>query len=157
MCNCHSESQKNLVEHITKQLPAGATGLNVELKGYVFGLGGPGGITHRAACPVEVTYQAPKKTSGMKTVKQTISLRATFCPFCGEKYDKETDADKTAEELMREHRIAVTPEHEGQWHADLYGHEAEPLIRAEGDTPELAVRAAVALLRESQATQEQAQ
>jgi len=59
--------------------------------------------------------------------------------------------------LMREHRIAVTPEHEGQWHADLYGFEAEPLFRAEGDTPDLAVRAVVSLLRASQAEQEQAQ
>lgn len=50
-------------------------------------------------------------------------------------------------ELMREHRIAVTPEHEGQWHADLYGHEAEPIARAEGDSPEQAVRAVVAAYR----------
>lgn len=49
--------------------------------------------------------------------------------------------------LMREHRIAVTPEHEGQWHADLYGHEAEPIARAEGDTPEQAVSAVVAAYR----------
>lgn len=48
-------------------------------------------------------------------------------------------------ELIREHRIAVTPEHEGQWHADLYGNEAEPLARAEGATPEAAVAAVVAL------------
>ncbi|WP_447593619.1 hypothetical protein [Aquipseudomonas campi] len=47
--------------------------------------------------------------------------------------------------LLRQHRIAVTPEHEGQWHADLYADEAEPLARAEGDTPEAAVAAVVAL------------
>lgn len=50
-------------------------------------------------------------------------------------------------ELMREHRIAVTPEHEGEWHADLFGHEAEPLYRAEGDTPEAAVHAVIAEYR----------
>lgn len=55
----------------------------------------------------------------------------------------------TAIELMREHRIAVTPEHEGQWHADLYGHEAEPLISAEGETPEQAVHAVMAMLKAS--------
>lgn len=46
--------------------------------------------------------------------------------------------------LMREHRIAVTPEYEGQWHADLYGHESEPLARAGVDTPEAAVHAVIA-------------
>lgn len=53
-------------------------------------------------------------------------------------------------ELMREHRIAVTPEHEGQWHAALYGHEAEPLARAEGDKPEAAVDAVIATYRAQQ-------
>jgi hypothetical protein len=46
--------------------------------------------------------------------------------------------------LMRDHRIAVTPEHEGGWHADLYGTEAEPLAKAEGVTPEQAVLRVIA-------------
>lgn len=53
-------------------------------------------------------------------------------------------------ELMREHRIAVTPEHEGQWHADLYGDESEYLARAEADTPEAAVHAVLAAHRAQQ-------
>lgn len=86
MCNCHSESQQRLFEHVKAQLPAGAAGLDVELQGYVFGMS-DGGMTHRAACPVSIEYQAPKKAGGMKTVKQKTFLRATFCPFCGEKYE----------------------------------------------------------------------
>lgn len=88
MCNCHSESEARLKDHVQKQIPDGSTGLSVELQGYVFGMGGPEGINHRAACPVEITYQAPKKSGGMKSVKQKTFLRATFCPFCGDKYDK---------------------------------------------------------------------
>lgn len=88
MCNCHSESEKRLIEHVKTQLPAGAEGLSVELQGYVFGFGGEDGVNHRAACPVAIEFQAPKKAGGMKTVKQKSMLRATFCPFCGEKYDK---------------------------------------------------------------------
>lgn len=91
MCNCHSETTKTLREHVAKQLPEGAVGLDLELQGYVFSLGGADGINHRAAMPVAIEYQAPKKTGGMKTVKQKISMRATFCPFCGVKYDKETE------------------------------------------------------------------
>lgn len=91
MCNCHSETTKTLREHVAKQLPEGATGLELDLKGYVFSLGGADGINHRAAMPVEIVYQAPKKNGDMKTVKQKINMRATFCPFCGVKYDKEAE------------------------------------------------------------------
>lgn len=55
--------------------------------------------------------------------------------------------------LLRQHRIAVTPEHEGQWHADLYADQAEPVVRAEGDTPEAAVAAVVAAYRTMQEQQ----
>ncbi len=88
MCNCHSESEQRLREHVQQQLPTGATGLSVELQGYVFSLGGSEGVNHRAACPVDIQYQAPKKSGGMKSVKQKSFLRASYCPFCGEKYDK---------------------------------------------------------------------
>lgn len=91
MCNCHSESQQRLFDHVKGKLPAGATDLDVELQGYVFGIGDKG-VAHRAACPVEIQYQAPKKSGGMKTVKQKSFLRASYCPFCGEAYDKEATA-----------------------------------------------------------------
>lgn len=91
MCNCHSETTAKLREHVTAQLPEGAVGLDLELGGYVFGLGGPDGLSHRAALPVQITYQAPKKTGGMKSVKQKISMRATYCPFCGVKYEKDAE------------------------------------------------------------------
>lgn len=86
MCNCHSESQQRLFDHAKARLPDGSIGLDVELQGYVFGMG-DGGLSHRAACPVAIEYQAPKKAGGMKTVKQKSFLRATFCPFCGDKYE----------------------------------------------------------------------
>ncbi|HCF3719464.1 TPA: hypothetical protein NID03_006048 [Pseudomonas aeruginosa] len=43
------------------------------------------------------------------------------------------------------HRIGLTPEYEGQWHADLYGEAGEVQHHAEADTPDEAVRAVVAL------------
>ncbi|OOH26419.1 hypothetical protein [Pseudomonas aeruginosa] len=43
------------------------------------------------------------------------------------------------------HRIGLTPEYEGQWHADLYGEDGEVKHHAEADTPDEAVRAVVAL------------
>ncbi len=43
------------------------------------------------------------------------------------------------------HRIGLTPEYEGQWHADLYGEDGEVQHHAAADTPDEAVRAVVAL------------
>ncbi|NPW30301.1 hypothetical protein HPR93_20520 [Pseudomonas aeruginosa] len=43
------------------------------------------------------------------------------------------------------HRIGLTPEYEGQWHADLYDEDGEVQHHAEADTPDEAVRAVVAL------------
>lgn len=45
--------------------------------------------------------------------------------------------------LLMQHRIAVVPEYEGQWHADLYGEEAEVTHTATGDTPMAAVLAVI--------------
>lgn len=46
-------------------------------------------------------------------------------------------------EALKKHRIALTPEYEGQWHAELYASFEAPLFTAEGDTPEDAVEAVV--------------
>ncbi|EIU4871604.1 hypothetical protein ACSQ43_001864 [Pseudomonas aeruginosa] len=43
------------------------------------------------------------------------------------------------------HRIGLTPEYEGQWHAGMYGEDGEVQHHAEADTPDEAVRAVVAL------------
>jgi len=48
-------------------------------------------------------------------------------------------------DILIEHRIALEPEHEGQWHADLYGeYGCEPIAHAEGSTPIDAARNAIA-------------
>lgn len=46
-------------------------------------------------------------------------------------------------DALKRHRIALTPEYEGRWHADLYGSFEKPVYSAEGDTPEDAVNAVV--------------
>ncbi|HCE6813303.1 TPA: hypothetical protein N0H14_003061 [Pseudomonas aeruginosa] len=44
-------------------------------------------------------------------------------------------------DLVATNRIALTPEYEGQWHADLYLDREVPLAKAEGATPAEAVLA----------------
>lgn len=49
--------------------------------------------------------------------------------------------------LLMQHRIAVVPEYEGQWHADLYGEGAEVTHTATGATPKEAVLNVIAWKR----------
>ena len=55
-------------------------------------------------------------------------------------------------EALKKHRIALTPEYEGQWHAELYASFEAPLFTAEGDTPEDAVEAVVRKAQAERAT-----
>ncbi|MFY8322206.1 hypothetical protein [Pseudomonas aeruginosa] len=50
-------------------------------------------------------------------------------------------------DLVATNRIALTPEYEGQWHADLYLDREVPLAKAEGKTPSEAVLAVLAVER----------
>lgn len=86
-CDCHTRVEASCKEKIASQLPEGYRDLSVELGGYVFGIES-NTVTHRAAMPVTANYFAPKKGGGMKSVKQTIQMRATYCPFCGAAYAK---------------------------------------------------------------------
>ncbi|MDH1063465.1 hypothetical protein [Pseudomonas sp. GD03985] len=45
---------------------------------------------------------------------------------------------------LAEHRIALSPEYEGQWHAELYGDQEVPICTAEGATPAEAINVVVA-------------
>lgn len=55
-------------------------------------------------------------------------------------------------EALKKRRIALTPEYEGQWHAELYASFEAPLFTAEGDTPEDAVEAVVRKAQADRAT-----
>ncbi|WP_152545508.1 hypothetical protein [Pseudomonas chlororaphis] len=41
---------------------------------------------------IEVTYQAPTRAGVMKEKRQLMSMKANYCMFCGEKYDKDEPA-----------------------------------------------------------------
>lgn len=50
--------------------------------------------------------------------------------------------------LIKKHRIAVVPEYEGGWQADMYGDEESPQYSATGSTPYEAVKAVMAKYEE---------
>lgn len=86
MCECYGTVKQKRAEHFQKQMPEGSVDFELELQGYVFGLSDDG-VTHRSANNAVATYRAPKKAGGMKKVTQKTFVRATFCPFCGVKYE----------------------------------------------------------------------
>lgn len=86
MCDCYSTVKEKLSEHFQKQLPEGSKEFELELEGYVFGLSDDG-VTHRSANNAVARFLAPKKTGGMKKQVLKTFVRATFCPFCGVKYE----------------------------------------------------------------------
>lgn len=117
-------------------------------------------------CLLEIYYHTAKlqkavKNNDMKGVREhtadVANMSMMLADTCGwldvVSAELASVEQKPMAELISQHRIAITPEHEGQWHADLYGSEAEPLARAEGATPEAAVAAVVALYHSLQEQQ----
>jgi len=90
MCECYSTVKEKLSEHFQKQMPEGSKDFQLELQGYVFGISDDG-VTHRSANNAVAKYMAPNKNGGMKKVTQKTFVRATFCPFCGLKYEKDAE------------------------------------------------------------------
>jgi hypothetical protein len=88
MCNCRQETEARLLEALPETLPKGHKNLSARLTGYALMFGG-GEMQSRQIMPIEVTYQAPTKAGVMKDKKQSMSMQANYCMFCGEKYDKD--------------------------------------------------------------------
>ena len=86
MCDCRKRIESQLLEDIPAQLPAGYQRLSVRLEGYALMMG-EGTMKSRQIMPIEITYQAPTKAGVMKDKKQTMNMAASYCMFCGEKYE----------------------------------------------------------------------
>jgi hypothetical protein len=90
MCNCKQETEAGLAEALPDQLPEGHEGLSARLTGYAMMIGD--GVMHlRQVMPIAVTYRAPTKAGVMKEKKQSMSMQANYCMFCGEKYEKDAE------------------------------------------------------------------
>lgn len=78
------------MEALPGQLPEGHAGLSVRLTGYALMMGG-GMAKSRQVMPIDIEYQAPTRVGVMKTKKKSMSMMASYCMFCGEKYAKDED------------------------------------------------------------------
>ncbi len=95
-CDCYSTVKEKLTTHIAESAPAGHGPIDVQVKGYLFGLSDEG-VTHRSSNEVAYSYTAPKKTGGEKRVSKKTFVRAVFCPFCGLNYQTGKPAEQVAE------------------------------------------------------------
>jgi hypothetical protein len=88
MCDCYGDMKNKLVEHLSAKMPEGSEKLDIEIQGYLFGVTVDNSITHRSSNAVKGSYMTPKKGGGMKRVSINTYIRASYCPFCGESYQK---------------------------------------------------------------------
>ena len=88
MCDCRQKTERRLLEALPAQLPEGHKNLSARLTGYAIMLG-DGVMASRQVMPIDITYQAPNRAGVMKDKKQSMSMQANYCMFCGEKYDKD--------------------------------------------------------------------
>ena len=86
MCECRADIEKRLVEHAQGKMPD-ARDVAAKLMGYGFVLGGA--LSVRAFMPVELSHTTTiKKTGADKRKVEKMNMFFSYCPFCGEKFEK---------------------------------------------------------------------
>ena len=80
-----------MLEALPAQLPAGHEGLSARLTGYALMMGDGAVAKSRQVMPIDIEYRALTRAGVMKTKKQSMSMMANYCMFCGEKYEKDEE------------------------------------------------------------------
>ena len=104
------------------------------------------GVSAPAAVPVEpIAYLRPAATlpefGGLQVWKNDGSA---FPVFAAPQAQADARDDSALLDAMELQRIAVVPEYEGPWDAEIYNDEGQPNHRGSGSTPREAIRAASA-------------
>lgn len=84
MCNCFAEKLVLITDHIKPKLPEKYTDLNIDWEGYSFFMDGK---PHVPVNPkVRIEYRGFKRNGDPKVnlTKDSVSMMARYCPFCGE-------------------------------------------------------------------------
>lgn len=86
MCDCRKDIEVKLTERFKEAAPD-ATGHEVALQGYGFAIV-DSVMTMKPYMPYTTAADFPMKKGGTKRKKQTGNMVFSFCPFCGEEFDK---------------------------------------------------------------------
>lgn len=88
MCNCFAETLERVKEHVKPQIPATAEDFKMdwENRAYMLSAGEYAPTNPR----LEYSYQPIKKdgTRAKNRRKDTVSIIASHCCFCGEKFER---------------------------------------------------------------------
>lgn len=85
-CGCFEKMVDAIGDRVQALHPE-ASDIQVRMEGYGTVMNfASGKIRHVPTFPIRITYKAPKKRGGMKTVRMRQSGIASFCPFCGKRY-----------------------------------------------------------------------
>lgn len=92
MCNCANEISEKLVDHVKKEIETEPGFQKIEASYFsnrVFVIAESGLTSAPIIIPFKVEYTRKAKTSGkVRTYKKETSIRPSFCPFCGQEYDR---------------------------------------------------------------------
>ena len=91
-CECFSKNLKMVKERVESKIPRDVSDLNVEWDNSSFFLGGDYSLVNPK---INVSYRAKKKngTPAKNLTRDSFSLVADFCCYCGRKLDK-SDKEK---------------------------------------------------------------
>ncbi len=88
------------------------------------------------ACALAQALRAPQA--------QADAREAQLLAFAVSEIRRDEMTDSELLDAMEQKRIAVVPEYEGPWDAEVYNDEGEPIHAGSGSTPREAIRAAIA-------------
>lgn len=87
MCNCKDDIEKRLLSRFITQHPE-AKEHSARLSGYSLVII-ENTIKQKGCMPIELTAAHPLKKGGFKAKTDRSNMIFSYCPFCGDKYEKE--------------------------------------------------------------------
>lgn len=86
MCDCKKDIETKLLDRFVSQAHS-ATGHSARLVGYALIIGDYS-MSQKGCMTIELTAAHPLKKGGYKAKTERSNMIFTYCPFCGEKYEK---------------------------------------------------------------------
>lgn len=87
MCDCKTDIEAKLLDRFKTNAPD-AQAHTARLTGYTLLLGS-NSIVQKGCMGIELTAAHPLKKGGYKAKTERSNMIFSYCPFCGEKYEKE--------------------------------------------------------------------
>lgn len=86
MCDCKKDIEARLLERFKEASPDAKEHI-VNMAGYALIIG-ENSLTQKGCMQIEMTAAHPLKKGGYKSKTERSNMIFSYCPFCGEKYEK---------------------------------------------------------------------